>query len=136
VIYKADDIYFLMGSTPQAQAPGVGGTFGSTLFGTSALALNTWTHLAGTYDGTTLRLYINGVQVSSQAQTGAIGTSTQALTIGGDTIAGQFWSGLIDEVRIYNRALTQAEIQTDLNTPVVGAAPGLLPPQGLRVIGP
>ena len=44
--------------------------------GTSQLPLNTWTHLAATYDGTTLRLYVNGVQVGSSAVSGALLTST------------------------------------------------------------
>ena len=37
--------------------------------GGSALAINTWTHLASTYDGSTLRLYVNGVQIASRAAT-------------------------------------------------------------------
>jgi Concanavalin A-like lectin/glucanases superfamily/Bacterial Ig domain len=90
-----------------------------TVTGTNKLALNTWTHLASTYDGTTIRLYVNGVQVSSLATTGNITTTSDLLRIGGSPALGtQYFAGLIDEVRIYNRALTQAQIQTDMNTPV------------------
>jgi hypothetical protein len=83
-----------------------------------APAANVWTHVAGTYDGTTLRLYINGVQVASVNRTGPIATSTGPLRIGGNSLWGEFFQGRIDEVRVYNRALTPAEIQTDMNTPV------------------
>jgi hypothetical protein len=86
--------------------------------GTSQLPLNTWTHLAATYDGATLRLYVNGVQVGSRGVTGNVLVSTGALRIGGNAVWGEYFSGLIDEVRIYNRALTQTEIQNDMNTPV------------------
>ena len=96
------------------------------LYGPAPLTVNTWTHLAATYDGTTMRLYVNGAQVASQAQTGAIATSTDPLQIGGDSIYGQYFQGAIDEVRIYNVALTAAEIQADMNTPV-GT---FLPPPG------
>ena len=89
--------------------------------GTSALAANTWTYLTETYDGATLRLYVNGVQVSSMARTGNILTSTNPLQIGGDSIYGQYFQGLIDNVRIYNTALTQSQIQTDMTTPVTSA---------------
>jgi hypothetical protein len=80
--------------------------------------LNTWTHLTATYDASTLRLFVNGVQVGSQTTTGALLTSTGALRIGGNSIWGEHFAGLIDEVRIYNRALSQAEIQADMNAPV------------------
>ncbi len=86
--------------------------------GTAALAANVWSHVAGTYDGTTLRLFINGVQRASVAVSGPIATSTGPLRIGGNSIWGEFFQGRIDEIRIYNRALSQAEIQTDMNTPV------------------
>jgi glucose/arabinose dehydrogenase/PKD repeat protein len=82
------------------------------------LAVNTWTHLAGTYDGATLRLYVNGTQVSSRSATGAITASGSPLRIGGNTIWGEYFDGLIDEVRIYTRALSQSEIQADMNAPV------------------
>jgi hypothetical protein len=90
-----------------------------TASGTAALSLNVWTHLATTYDGATLRLYVNGTQVGQKAVSGPILTSTGALRIGGNTVyGGEHFSGLIDEVRIYNRALTAAEIQDDMNLPI------------------
>ena len=84
----------------------------------STLPLNTWTHLATTYDGVTQKFYVNGVLVSSRAQTGAIQASTGALRIGGDSIWGEYFKGMIDDVRIYNRAASISEIQADLLSPV------------------
>ena len=129
VIYKGtDDIYYLMGSSDNS-TPALGGTFSpSALRGTSNLPLNAWTHLAGTYDGTTMRLYVNGVQVSSRAQTGPIQTSTAALTMGGDPLYGQYFAGRIDEARIYNRALSAAEIQGDMSSAVGAGPPDTQPP--------
>jgi len=86
--------------------------------GTAAVAQNTWTHLAATYDGTTLKMFVNGTQVSSKAVVGAMSPSTGLLKIGGNAIWGEWFSGMIDEVRIYNRALSATEIQTDMNTRV------------------
>jgi hypothetical protein len=129
VIYKGVDNYYLEGTSTTSNRPATGGTFaGMALYGTAALPVNTWTHLAATYDGTTMRLYVNGVQVASRAQTGAIATSTNPLQIGGDSDYGQFYQGTIDEVRVYNVALAAAQIQADMNTPVgdIPTAPGNL----------
>src|SRR6185295_8308444 len=97
--------------------------------GTSVLALNTWTHLAGTYDGATLRLYVNGTLVRSTAFAGSMLVSPAPLRIGGNSISvpfgGQFFKGLIDEVRIYNRALTLTEIQSDRNTSLLSTISAL-----------
>jgi len=131
VIFKANDNYYLEGTSTASGRPATGGTFASSpLYGTTALAVNSWTHLAATYDGTTTRLYVNGTQVSSQAQTGAMASSTNPLQIGGDSFYGQFFQGTIDEVRIYNVALTAAQVQTDMNTPIsaVGATNDTQPP--------
>jgi glucose/arabinose dehydrogenase len=86
--------------------------------GTAQLPLNAWTHLAATHDGTTLRLYVNGVQTGSRLVSGAVATSTGALRIGGNSIWGEFFQGRIDEARVYNRPLGTAELQTDMNTPL------------------
>src|SRR5262249_12403503 len=90
--------------------------------GPSRLAANTWSYLTETYDGATLKLYVNGTQVASVAHTGAIASSTNALQIGGDTIYSQYFAGMIDEVRVYNVALTAAQIQTDMTTPIGGSS--------------
>ncbi len=139
IIFKSGDVYFLMGTTPTSQFPDVGGAFtANNVFGTSALPLNTWSHLAGTYDGTTLRFYLNGNQVATGTVSATIPTSTGPLSIGGDSGGSQYWTGMIDEVRIYNRALSATEVQTDMASPVIGAA-GSRPtppaaPTGLRVV--
>ena len=86
--------------------------------GPDPLVLNTWTHLAATYDGATLSLYVNGVFVATQPITGTILPSIGPLRIGGNSIWGEYFAGTIDNVRIYNRALSQTEIQSDMNRPV------------------
>jgi Concanavalin A-like lectin/glucanases superfamily len=86
--------------------------------GTSMLTLNTWAHLAATYDGASLKLYVNGTLTRTAALPGRLTVSPGPLHIGGNApsipYGGQFFKGLIDEIRIYNRALTQAQIQTDM----------------------
>jgi len=90
------------------------------LRGPGALPLNTWTHVAITYNGSVQSLFVNGVRVAQRAQTGNIVAANGALRIGGDsTFANEFFKGLIDEVRIYNRARTAAQISGDMNTPIV-----------------
>ena len=86
--------------------------------GTAALPLNTWSHLAATFDDTTLRLFVNGTQVGTRAVAGPMLTSTGALRMGGNSLWGEYFQGRIDEVRIYNRALSAAEIQADSATPI------------------
>jgi hypothetical protein len=88
--------------------------------GTTAPALGAWTHLAVTFDGGTLRLYVNGGLVGTQAAAGALRTSADALTIGGNGVWSEWFAGLIDEVRIYNRALTQGEIQAGMSQTLGG----------------
>ena len=127
VIYKGNDNYFLEATSTGGSAPAGGGIFGNgsattTVKAPTALTRSTWSHIALTYDGATLRLFVNGTQVATQARTGAIRTSTNPLQIGSDSIFGQYFSGSIDEVRVYNRALTAAEVQSDMNTPLGGTA--------------
>jgi hypothetical protein len=75
------------------------------------VAKNKWTHIAATYDGATQRLFVNGVQVGSRSQTGSLSVTANPLRIGGDTVlAGRYFKGLIDDVRVHNRALIAAEI--------------------------
>ena len=89
--------------------------------GAAALPLTTWTHLAGTYDGTTLRHYVNGVQVATRALSGALAAGTGPLSIGGNGVWGEWFAGRIDEVRVYNRALPAADVAADMGR---GVSPG------------
>ena len=84
------------------------------------LPVKTWTHLAATYDGSTQRLYVNGQLVGSRPQAGGMSTTGGKLRIGGNNSVWGDFIGYIDEVRVYNRALTQAEIVADSKTAVVG----------------
>src|SRR5712691_5443664 len=98
VIDKNVDGYYLMASSDQSNRPAVGGTFtagNQNTFGPAPLAVNTWTHLAATFDGTTVRLYVNGVQVATQAQTTPLKPTTGTLQIGADSYAGENFAGRI-----------------------------------------
>jgi len=113
------DLYAHSGSNvPNAAVVRTPGGIG-IVFGTQAVPLNTWTHLAATYDGAVLRLFVNGVQVSSLALPGVIQQSNGALRIGGNSVWGEYFSGQIDEVWVYNRPLTAAEIQADMAAPIL-----------------
>ena len=126
VIYKGNDNYYLEGTSTNASVPGAGMIAGGShahAYGTDPLPANSWSYLAETYDGSTLRLYVNGSQVAATAHTGTIASSTNPLQIGGDSIYGQYFAGLIDEVRVYNVARSAAEIQTDMSTPIASDTP-------------
>ena len=126
VVYKDIDRYYLEASSNVNQAPEAGGIFADgkhIVLAPSPLATNTWTHLAITYDRTMLKLYVDGSLVTTSTVTSAITTSLSPLFIGGDDTMGQFFHGRIDEVRVYNRALSADEVQADMNTPVPDAPP-------------
>ena len=110
--------YALASSDTSAAVGYIRTTSDQTVTAPSPLVLTTWTHVAVTYDGSTLRLFVNGAQVSSRAVSGAVTTSSGVLRIGGSSLGGVYFSGLVDEVRIYNRALTPGEIQADMTTPI------------------
>ncbi|HCK81604.1 MAG TPA: hypothetical protein DIC59_09080 [Candidatus Competibacteraceae bacterium] len=120
LVKEIDSLYYLYASTTFGNAPAMGAKIGSypLLYGNTPLPLNGWTHLAATYDGATQRLYLNGTLVAQRSVSGAIAISAEPLRIGGSSHWGEYFSGRIDDVRIYNRALTLNEIQTDMNTPV------------------
>jgi Concanavalin A-like lectin/glucanases superfamily len=101
--------------------PAGGGTFaGSTQHadGRRADPVDRWSHVAVTYDGMTLRLYVDGTRVSSRATKGTIKKTTDPLWIGGNRPYGEYFQGVIDEVRVYDRALSPFDVRAEMSTPI------------------
>ena len=77
--------------------------------------INQWNHLAVSYNGSTIQFYLNGVPDGSSDATGSIGINASVLTVGVDGLNSTKLDELLDEPRIYNRALTQEEITQNYN---------------------
>src|SRR3989338_8040792 len=77
-------------------------------------SLNTWYHLVGTYDGSNMRIYVNGALDNTLAQSGTLNTSNNGLRFADSSLAGPcgsgLFNGLVDDVRIYNRAVSAGEV--------------------------
>ena len=82
---------------------------GSTpiIHGGACSATGVWTHYVGTYDGFTSRLYVNGIQVAAASVTGKVFSGTIDIA---NYIGSFYVNGLIDDVRVYTRALSAAEV--------------------------
>jgi hypothetical protein len=82
-----------------------------TLASPAAVSPDAWHHVAGTWDGTTKRLFIGGAQVAAQAAT--VAYDGHDVYLGGDQNSGNevlHWDGVLDDLRVYSRALSAAEI--------------------------
>ncbi|MEO3810204.1 LamG-like jellyroll fold domain-containing protein [Sphaerisporangium sp. B11E5] len=115
-------LYASNGTEPNGWAVNTDGVEGN-VNSPQNLPLDTWSHIALTYDGTKLRLYLDGTNVAESDFTGTLRADGGPLRIGGNSVWGEHFSGLIDELRVYNRALSATEIQSGKDTPVTGPAP-------------
>jgi hypothetical protein len=105
-------------------AVNVGGSWNAYV-STSALTLGAWNHVVGTYDGSKVRIFINGVLDIEYTLTGNIVPKNGPLYIGHEDAwsPGEYFNGAVDEVRVYNRTLSSAEIwaeYTSLEPGLVG----------------
>jgi hypothetical protein len=115
------DLVYALYANETGNMPGVHAFLGGDdrrATGGARLTANAWAHLAGTYDGATLRLYVNGAQAATLARAGVMPASTGPLKLGGNAIWSEWFAGQIDDVRVYRRVLSAAEIQSDMATPV------------------
>ena len=88
------------------------------------VALNTWFHVAATYDGTTTCLYVNGVlKTTSTAITGNLVTNTSPMKIGLDQTGANPFAGGIDDIKIYGRSLSAAEVKDLYQSPEFDVQP-------------
>jgi hypothetical protein len=109
----------LIGSTA-LRPPGAQG-----LEGPFAIPLNEWTHLAISFDGATKRLYVDGAEVASRGGLGGLiyEAAPVPVTIGSDWSENEGsarFNGRIDEVSLYNRALTADEVLSIYNADLLG----------------
>jgi hypothetical protein len=89
------------------------------------LNVNEWYHVAGVYDGATMKIYVNGVEQNSIARTGAFDVSASTFKIGAWAGA-EHWNGSIDEVRLWNTARTQTEIRENKHLTLNGTETNLV----------
>lgn len=91
----------------------------------SALLPNTWYQVAATYDGDSIRLYVNGTVAAASASTAAVAANAYDIRIGIDRNLASHFAGVIDEVRIWTIARSQSDIQSFMGTTLVGTETGL-----------
>lgn len=92
-----------------------GGTAWQYLDSTNPIPMNTWTYVAGTYTGTRLNVWVNGVLSGSRLVSGTTCANNEPLAVGAKNattlgLLEAFWDGQLDDVRVYTRALTASEI--------------------------
>jgi hypothetical protein len=98
--------YFACTGTATATGP-------DWLAGETILTGDRWHHIAAVYDGTSVIIYVDGREDAQKPASGQIAETEQALCIGENAEKpGRFLKGLVDDVRIYNRALRPEEIKT------------------------
>jgi|GEM_PF-921678 len=83
------------------------------LDGNTALSANIWYHIAATYDGTDMKIYINGIEDASQNQSGSFDANS-TFYFSKDEIDNRSFDGFIDEARVWNDARTEAEIRQNM----------------------
>ncbi|WP_405918703.1 LamG-like jellyroll fold domain-containing protein [Streptomyces longwoodensis] len=94
------------------------------LTSTETLPTDAYTHVAATFDGTTATLYVNGQAAGSGAL--PFTPATGATTLVGKNEAGEHFDGDVDELRIWNRVRSQAELSEDMKYRLIGNEPGLV----------
>lgn len=109
---EVDCDFYLLHFTPTTVEARMRNTDGEFTITGGPITVNIWQHLAFTYDGTTLSLYVNGVLASSTAASGTITNTTTPLQIGDLTYQfTEYWmNGRVDELGLWKRALTPTEI--------------------------
>ena len=81
----------------------------------TSISLNTWQYITATYDGARITLYINGTSVASTPYTAGLFNSSAHVIVGDNANGGNPFNGQIDDVRIYNRALSATEVSALYN---------------------
>lgn len=107
--YAGEWATYIGGTPPRAKFITLTSLGRTTLYGDTVLSEGAWYHLAGTYDGSVMKVYVNGVEDGSANQSGPLRLNMSMLIgRGGVTF---YFNGIIDDVRVYNMVLSASEIQ-------------------------
>jgi PKD repeat protein len=104
----------------------------------STIPLNTWTHVAGTYDSASIKIYVNGKLEDTQSFSEPLAINTEPFSIARSSYGENYFDGLIDDVYVYNRTLSSTEIYelyTRYNdNPVADAGDAYTGPEGTAIL--
>lgn len=110
--------FFVIGSTSATHSVTVA----------NVLTLNTWNHVASTFDNGVMKIFVNGIAVAtSTAPFTSIPSNVNEITIGEDPtiVVSEYFNGMMDDVRIWTTARTASEISTNMNNCLIGNETGL-----------
>ncbi len=96
------------------------------LFFDTGLAAEGWFHIAASYDGTTLRAFINGSERGAKDMTNPLTTSQTTVKIGWSPYTNAYFDGILDEIRLWNVARTPQEIAATMSLRLRGDEPWLV----------
>lgn len=118
---------YINSNTPQFQIGTTSGWIAASA-PSGSIPFDTWTHVAGTFDGTSLNIYINGQLQGTQPCSYEILDSPADLLIGchSDDFINRNWNGTLDEVRLWESAHSETQIQEYMMNPLEGSEDGLI----------
>ena len=116
IIQKTGQYYLTINSTTGTFDVYLQSITTSHLSSSSSVPLSTLSHISITYDGANIKWYLNGLLNTSVVATGTISSDPRSVRIGGEPSFGRFASSSIDDVRIYNRALSADEVKQLYNS--------------------
>ncbi|MDB4681401.1 hypothetical protein OAE88_00675 [bacterium] len=128
--YASNEMFMIRINAGGAGNIGIGGYANDHTY-TATVNDGAWHHIVATHDGTTLTMYVDKVSVGSTATTFATST-TNSFLIGVDIPSGTYLNGSVDQLRTYNSALTQAEVESLFNEsiPAYSKYTATIPVQG------
>jgi hypothetical protein len=98
----------------------------TTVTSSENLPLNKWTHIAATYDGSSLKVYVNGTLTGTVANTSGLPSGIDAWYVGKAASGSNLFPGTMDEIRIWNVARSQSDINSNKNTVISTTSSGLI----------
>ena len=87
---------------------------------TAPISANTWSYVTATYDGSTIRVYVNGVELGTRAFSTAVLNASQPLTLGVGLSGNYYYKGGMDEFKLFDKTLSAAEISTIYSNELAG----------------